>query len=138
MGVVSTVVRTAAAPVVADRKPGVVMGDGHACAGLVEGAMEQQRKYEMTHDLRGALGYRLLKCSDPVEDDLRRQWYAADAARSNGDAAAGEHFTRVDDKLKSYLWKRACAEREEDRKKHPKARRNQVYTGPSGEGRALP
>ena len=72
-----------------------------------------------------APGYRRLPCSDPEEQRLQDEWYAGE------DGAGG--------RLAAYLWNRTKTEVEEDRRKHPKKKRNQTWNGgPTGEGRLLP
>ena len=79
------------------------------------------------------LGYRKLVASDPEEQRLRDRWHAARELGSEVEKR------RTDRELCDYIWSRAIAEREADRKKHPKAKRNLPVApgGPSG-GRALP
>lgn len=77
-------------------------------------------------------GYRRLKPSDPREAELRDAWHKANGG---SDPIV---MRRAEEALTTYLWKRACAEREADRQKHPKAKRNQVFQGSQGEGRMLP
>lgn len=62
-------------------------------------------------------GYRNIPTSDPVEADLRRQWYDAQTAKER-DA--------IGYKLSTYLWDRVVKQVELDRKRHPKAKRNQL------------
>ena len=96
----------------------------------------------MSHDLRQALGYRRLPTSDPRENDLRTKWYAT---RDEHGMESHQHRA-VDRELTDYLWKRTQDLIEEDRKKHPKAKRNAPVgsrIGGEGEktapgGRALP
>lgn len=61
-------------------------------------------------------GYRPLPVSDPIEATLRANWYAARGTAS---------FARADAKLSAYLWQRTEREVAADRKRHPKAKRNQ-------------
>jgi hypothetical protein len=83
----------------------------------------------MSHDLRQALGYRQLPSSDQTEMELRDQWYKAkiawETAGCPDSGPAHQHFRHVGDKLAAYLWQRASRDVEADRRKHPKARRNQ-------------
>jgi hypothetical protein len=99
----------------------------------------------MTHDLRQALGYRRLPASDPQEAILREQWHTAKQewvdAGAPDSGIMHQHFQHVDRQLSDYLWKRASDEREDDRKRHPKARRNLPREFPAGDGtptRVLP
>lgn len=95
----------------------------------------------MSHDLRQALGYRNLPTSDPKEAAMRSDWYAARKKRDEepNDMMAEAEFRRVDSALCAYLWQRCEAEIAEDRRKHPKARRNQpVPKEGVGDGRVLP
>lgn len=82
----------------------------------------------MTHDLRQALGYRGLPASDPQEAILREQWHTAKQewvdAGAPDSGIMHQHFQHVDCQLSDYLWKRASDEKEDDRKRHPKAKRN--------------
>lgn len=87
-------------------------------------------------------GYRPLVSSDPEEQRLRDDWHrlkrAATAPDSTYDARLA--FEVADQRLVSYLWNRTQADIAEDRRKHPKAKRNQgVPEGatPSG-GRCVP
>jgi hypothetical protein len=61
-------------------------------------------------------GYRTIPSSDPFENQLREQWYNT----------SGEDRVIVEEKLVKYLWDRACNIINEDRKRHPKAKRNQA------------
>lgn len=83
----------------------------------------------MSHDLRQALGYRRLTSSDPVEMDLRDQWYKAkiewETMGHPDSGPAYQHFQHVGERLSAYLWDRASRDVEADRRKHPKAKRNQ-------------
>ena len=81
----------------------------------------------MTHDLRQTIGFRRLPSSDPVEQDLRDQWYSAKERADGKETTSPEmqHFIFIDGKLRTYLWDRASAIVAADRAKHPKARRNQ-------------
>jgi len=83
-------------------------------------------------------GYRRLSTSDPKEQTLRTAWHEAKDAKDRGEDLAEGRFQRIDEKLTRYLWQRAVDEREADRRKHPKAKRNQSYSGPLGAGRNLP
>lgn len=78
-------------------------------------------------------GYRPLPTSDPKEAQLRAEWYEA---KERG----GTAFQLADAALSRYLWDRTEADIAEDRRKHPKAKRNQpVPEGIAvGEGRTLP
>lgn len=81
---------------------------------------------------------------DERELILREDWYKAkEAWVKDGcpDSAPSEKaFRFIDKKLSDYLWERARSEIEEDRKRHPKARRNAPVGSekPGGGGRFLP
>lgn len=79
------------------------------------------------HELRTALSPHP-KSSDPEEQRLRDLWYEAKfhlEVNGNPDSGTFRHaFNHIDDILTKYLWDRAVSLREEDRKKHPKAKRN--------------
>ena len=60
--------------------------------------------------------------SDPKEAELRARWHA-----TKGDPAS---HAEVHKELSDYLWDRAMRSIEEDRKKHPKAKRNQPVPSP--------
>lgn len=79
----------------------------------------------------GPLGYRSVPTSDPEEQRLREIWYAT--------RGTPEHRS-ANEQLSAYLWKRTCAEIETDRRKHPKAKRNQRpgNMGAQGKNRYLP
>lgn len=82
----------------------------------------------MTHDLRQTFGYRRLPASDPHEQKLRDDWYAAKRAWEDASCPDSgivyQHFLHVDAQLSAHLWNRALDDREKDRRKHPKAKRN--------------
>lgn len=94
------------------------------------------------HDLRN-LGYKRLRAVDPVEDNLRSDWYKAkDALVDAGLPDTGAHrqaFNYIDKRLSDYLWNRAKTEVEADRQRHPKALRNQPKPSDieTGEGRVI-
>lgn len=83
----------------------------------------------MTHDPRGGIGYRQLTASDPEEESLRVAWRKArEQLREMGDPDTGpdrQAFNYANYRLTSFLWDRAKADIEADRRKHPKAKRNQ-------------
>ncbi len=83
----------------------------------------------MSHDLRQALGYRRLPASDPVEQQLRDEWYRLKAKfETEGQPESGQttqEFRAAHRRLSDYLWDRAVRQVEADRQKHPKAKRNQ-------------
>lgn len=64
--------------------------------------------------------------SDPEEQRLREAWHAAKADLDDADdkPPALLAFRRADDELSTYLWNRVLADIAEDRRKHPKAKRN--------------
>lgn len=80
------------------------------------------------HELRH-LGYKRLQAVDPVEDNLRSEWYVAkDRWETSGASDSGPYrraFMQRDKALSDYLWKRASNEVAADRAKHPKSKRNQ-------------
>lgn len=82
----------------------------------------------MSHDLRGTLGYRPLPAQDAEEQRLRDEWHRtktawASTGHQDGTPEAREH-QKIDRLLTEYLWRRTMATIEEDRRKHPKAKRN--------------
>jgi hypothetical protein len=67
---------------------------------------------------------------------LKRAWVDAGCPSTGQTRRAFDHHDR---KLSDYLWEKAKKDREEDRRLHPKAKRNQpVEPGAKGEGRYLP
>lgn len=71
-------------------------------------------------------GYRPLPTSDPVEQRLRDAWYEADGAERE----------LIGLQLSTHIWNRNETAVAQDRKKHPKAKRNQpvptlVHENPS-------
>lgn len=94
-------------------------------------------------------GYHATPTSDPVERRLRSLWYstrdsmneafvAEAAGQPNNLPIKTRHHHRVDRMLSSYLWNRTLADIEEDRRKHPKAKRNQPVPPDSSPTRWLP
>lgn len=86
---------------------------------------------------------RLPPASDPEEQRLRELWHQRKAeweANGRPDSAPSHHaFMKVDHDLSQYLWKRVETAIAEDRRKHPKARRNApVGSESSAPTRALP
>lgn len=77
------------------------------------------------------ISYRTLPTSDPKEAQLRAEWYEA---RASGNA---QRFERADEQLSNYLWARTETDIAADRKRHPKAKRNQPAVHGNG-GRHLP
>lgn len=79
------------------------------------------------------VGFKRLKASDPKEEELRSAWYEAKEA---GDEI---RISQIGRQLSAYIWQRNCDIVAEDRKRHPKAKRNapKGSEGPSG-GRLLP
>lgn len=71
------------------------------------------------------LGYRPLPCADPVEAKLREHWYATRraVAETPGPSATEAH-AQADRQLSAYLWNQVEGQIAEDRRKHPKAKRN--------------
>lgn len=84
------------------------------------------------------VGFRNIPSSDPEEQRLRVAWHKAREAKETGAEGTALAFTRADEALISYIWQRAVKQIEDDRRKHPKARRNQKHEGPLGQGRSLP
>lgn len=86
----------------------------------------------MSHDLRNEIGYREIPAADPEEQRMREQLFAVRGrlVQEPGNPTLQAAETDATRALAGYLWRRACAQVEEDRKKHPKARRNQVPTFP--------
>ncbi len=64
------------------------------------------------------VGYSQIPATDPEEQRLRDEWYAAKQI-------GGEAFDIANGKLVHYIWIRACNTVQEDRIRHPKAKRNQ-------------
>jgi len=83
-------------------------------------------------------GYRPLPTSDPREQELRDRWHQTKADAESGEPGAAHLHAVADAALARYLWDRTQAEIAADRKKHPKARRNQTFQGTPGQGRNLP
>lgn len=76
-------------------------------------------------------GYRKVPAADPTEQKLREAWYNT----------TGAEHERAQDELAAYIWKRTQAIVAEDRKRHPKAKRNQTMAAdaePRPGGRYLP
>lgn len=69
-------------------------------------------------------GYRRLVSPDPVEQGLRDAWHETKEALDPAEAGSVLRHTKADRALTDFLWRRAWAEREADRAKHPKAKRN--------------
>lgn len=59
-------------------------------------------------------GYKGIPASDPVEQDMRERWYDSE----------GRERELVGIELGNYIWNRTLAIVEEDRKRHPKKKRN--------------
>lgn len=78
------------------------------------------------------IGYKGVPTSDPEEQRLRDDWYFQ---KENGTA---QDFSIATQRLTKFLWDRVVKDIENDRAKHPKAKRNQVYEGPTGQNRNLP
>lgn len=86
----------------------------------------------MAHDLRNKIGYREIPASDPEEQRMRKELFAARGrlVQEPGNPTLQAAETAANHALAGYLWRRACAQVEEDRRKHPKARRNQMPPRP--------
>ena len=88
------------------------------------------------------IGYRKLPCSDPKEQALRDAWYAAkeEAALHPLDPSYEGRVAAANRALGNYIWARVEAEITEDRRRHPKAKRNLPVGAESsgGGGRHLP
>lgn len=82
----------------------------------------------MSHDLRQALGYRHIPAKDPKEQELRNAVFQARAewVGAGAELAGAAYAKRLaaEARLSDYLWGRACQAVAEDRRKHPKAKRN--------------
>lgn len=87
---------------------------------------------------------RLPPASDPEEQRLREAWHEAkEAWEADGRPSSSPsrlRFNRADSSLSTYLWNRVQREIEEDRRKHPRAKRNLPVGAerPGGGGRHLP
>lgn len=94
----------------------------------------------MSHDLRSAIGYREIKSNDPEEQRLRDALFRARGIAVQHPTPQNEADARIAESvLSDYLWARSCRIVAEDRKKHPKKKRNApVPEGALGSGRALP
>lgn len=81
---------------------------------------------------------------DPVEMKLRAEWHKAkhewEADGKPDNAPSKRQFDFVNKLLSDHLWNRTQKNIEEDRKKHPKAKRNAPVgsASPGGGGRFLP
>ena len=76
-------------------------------------------------------GYRSIPSSDPVEQSLREKWYATE----------GLSREVIGLKLSKHIWDRTLVQVAEDRKRHPKAKRNAAVGSDlinGGGGRILP
>lgn len=84
-------------------------------------------------------GYRRLVSHDPEEQRLREAWHTARDSVDPAEVGSLLRFQKADKALTEFLWRRAWAEREADRLKHPKAKRNlPVGAEGSNKTRALP
>lgn len=64
-------------------------------------------------------------CSDSTEARLRNVWHVAKASvEAEATPDNVREFHKAHDVLSAYLWNRAQADAAEDRRKHPKAKRN--------------
>ena len=64
-------------------------------------------------------------CSDPAEVRLRDAWHAAKSAMEADPVPDNvREFHEAHRLLSTYLWDRVQAEQAEDRRRHPKAKRN--------------
>lgn len=81
-------------------------------------------------------------CSDPTEASLRSQWHSAKAAVEVSPTQENQRtFAQAHRSLSEYLWNRVQAQVEEDRKRHPRAKRNQPVPArdpTQPDGRVLP
>jgi len=76
---------------------------------------------------------------DPVEQDLREKWHEYKAQSESGSVDGTRNFYETHNRLAAYLWNRTMAIVEEDRRKHPKKKRNlPKSSGGSSGGRMLP
>lgn len=75
------------------------------------------------------VGYKKLPTKDSREENLRHEWHRAKEALAEAgfpdSGVARQHFNHVDKQLSDYLWQRTLDDIEEDRRRHPKAKRNQ-------------
>jgi hypothetical protein len=80
------------------------------------------------------------RSKDPTEQKLREEWHALKAkSEGSGDPRDEGSFAQKHNELAAYLWNRVQTEVAEDRKRHPKKKRNLPVSreGVSG-GRVLP
>ena len=79
------------------------------------------------------------QCSDPKEANYRETWHRAKAKyEENPTPATLGWFKAADRTLSDYIWNRTLREIEEDRRKHPKAKRNQPAVNNPDKQRHLP
>lgn len=91
---------------------------------------------------RTMVGHRRIPCSDPKEMQLRDNWYEAKAAlEAVGFPDSGperQKFRAADKTLTDYVEKKRWEAVEEDKRKHPKAKRNLPFEGTKvGIGRTI-
>lgn len=86
-------------------------------------------------------GFCKMKASDPEEQRLRDNWYAAKAlAETSPSPSNALAFYNANKALSDFLWRRANTIVAHDRAKHPKAKRNMPVgaMGSGSGGRILP
>lgn len=103
--------------------------------------MEPRKKGSLMYDSRNARGYREIPASDPEEQRLRLAFFAARGRATH--TGHGEDIRLAETaywRLADYIWARAQADAAADRKRHPKARRNQIPPPRTviGSGRSIP
>lgn len=78
-------------------------------------------------------------CSDPAEAELRQLWHQHKVLSDSDPTPDNVRtFHEVHRKLSDYLWQRVQTEVENDRKRHPKAKRNQPVQRNGVPSRHLP
>lgn len=77
--------------------------------------------------------------SDPEEHAMREKWHATKAIwEAEPCLETREAHELASGRLTNYIWNRACAQRDEDRRKHPKAKRNLPKEADATSNRAIP
>jgi hypothetical protein len=83
-----------------------------------------------------------IRTSDQILADMQERWHALKEAWVQdgcpSSAPSLHEFNHHDKKLADYLWNKARADREEDRRKHPNAKRNQPFAPNGAPNRHLP
>lgn len=79
---------------------------------------------------------------DPEYKSMRLEWHHRRKLwLDEGSPESGQawrSFAHIEAKLRKYLWDKCVAKMEEDRRKHPKARRNQIAVPERVEGETHP